>query len=77
MNMLISERPVLGIIGAVAGWVASVLSWIGYVTPLIGFAGAVFGLCAGYYTFRIKRAEWKRMNAYRKLMSNRDRLTED
>lgn len=58
---LIERRPSFGIVASVTGFVTSAISWLQQASIVIGFLGACFGLAAGFYTWRIKRAHWHRV----------------
>lgn len=60
MLMFLERRPGVGILASVSGLGASVVSWFQAASIVIGFVGAIFGLLAGYYTWRVKRQEWLR-----------------
>ncbi len=57
---LIERRPSVGIVASITGFSTSLLTLLQQASIVIGFVGACFGLCAGYYTFRIKRRHWER-----------------
>lgn len=61
MLMFLERRPGVGILASVSGLGASVVSWFQAASIVIGFCGAIFGLLAGYYTYRVKRQEWLRL----------------
>jgi hypothetical protein len=64
MNMLskyVEAKPALGIVASVSGFGASVLAVLQDLSIVLGFLGAVLGFAAGYYTWRIKREHWKRV----------------
>jgi membrane associated rhomboid family serine protease len=54
----IERRPGVGIFASVSGLLTSLTSLIQAVSIFIGLGGAIFGLLAGYYTFRIQRKKW-------------------
>ena len=61
-HRLISDRPSLGIVASMTGFTASLLALLAQLSVVIGFLGALFGLAAGYYTWRLKREHWRRMS---------------
>jgi len=56
---LIEQRPHVGIIASAGGFVTSLLSYMQEINILLGTVGAIFGIVAGYYTFRVKRRNWQ------------------
>ncbi len=60
----LEQRPQVGIVASVAGFGTSVVSWIQAASVAIGLAGAVFGLLAGYYTWRTSRAKYQKVLAH-------------
>lgn len=58
---LLERRPGVGIIASITGFSTSVITLMQQASIVIGFVGACFGLVAGYYTWRIKRAHWHRL----------------
>jgi ABC-type branched-subunit amino acid transport system permease subunit len=48
-------------IGLGGGSVA--LDALGWITPIVGLIGALLGVAAGWYTLRLKRAEFLRARA--------------
>lgn len=56
----IEKKPHFGILASLSGFGVSLLSLLHVATIVLGFGGAVFGLLAGYYTYRIKRHHWER-----------------
>lgn len=55
------QKPHWGIVASATGFGASFLTLLADASIIVGFAGAVFGCIAGYYTFRIKRSHWKKL----------------
>jgi len=60
LSDFIERKPHLGIIASVAGFASSFVSFLQAASVIIGFLGAVFGLLAGFYTWRIKRHQWQK-----------------
>lgn len=56
----LERRPGFGIVASLTGLGTSILSWLHAASVIVGFAGAVFGLLAGFYTWRVKKREWER-----------------
>lgn len=59
---LIERRPGMGILASLTGLSTSILAMLQQASIIISFCGACLALVAGYYTFRIKRAHWLRVN---------------
>jgi hypothetical protein len=59
----LERRPGFGIFASLTGLGTSILSWLHAASVVVGFAGAVFGLLAGFYTYRCKKREWERKSA--------------
>ena len=68
-HRLILDKPSLGIVASITGFTTSLLSLLTQLSVVIGFLGALFGLAAGYYTWRLKREHWHRLE--------RERLNEE
>lgn len=68
----LERRPALGIFASFSGFGASVLSALKIISIIAGAGGAVLGLVAGYYTLRIKRAHWQRMQSFYDRANNAD-----
>lgn len=67
LSKFVCDRPALGITASISGFGVSVLSFLQNAGIVIGFLGAVFGLLAGFYTWRIKKDHWDHLqNAHRK-----------
>jgi hypothetical protein len=56
---LLSDKPHLGILASMAGFSTAMLTWFHVITVAFGLVGAFFGAAAGFYTFLIKRKEWR------------------
>ena len=63
LSRWVCDRPALGIVASISGFGASLLALLSQLSVVLGFLGAVFGLAAGYYTYRIKRAHWKKIQS--------------
>ena len=61
-NQMICDRPSLGIVASITGFTTTLVSLLAQLSVVVGFLGAVFGLAAGYYTWRLKREHWRRMS---------------
>lgn len=61
LSRWIEARPSLGILTSFTGFGTAVLALMQYLSIFLGFLGAILGLVAGYYTLRIKREHWKRV----------------
>jgi hypothetical protein len=57
----LESKPHFGIVASLSGFFTSILAFMEDVSIILGFLGAVFGLLAGYYTWKIKREHWKRL----------------
>jgi hypothetical protein len=56
----LAAKPLVGVGTSIGtGILGTILTWIGVLTPLLGFVSVIFGLMAGYYTWRIQRRKWK------------------
>lgn len=64
---LIERRPGVGILASMAGFSTSFLGFLQEASIVIGFVGACFGLLAGYFTWRVKRAHWRRIKDHENL----------
>lgn len=64
LSRWIEAKPYFGIFASLSGFGASVLSFFQSASIVLGFVGAVFGLLAGYYTWRVKREHWKRIQSH-------------
>lgn len=60
ITTLLTEKPILGYIGAAGGAVSGLLTWLQILTPVVGFVAAVFGMVAGFFVMLIKAREWWR-----------------
>lgn len=58
LTTLLTEKPILGYIGAAGGAVSGLLTWLQILTPVVGFVAAVFGMVAGFFVMLIKIREW-------------------
>jgi hypothetical protein len=58
----LERRPGFGIIASITGLGTSVLSVLHAASIVLGCGGALFGLLAGFYTWRIKKLHWERLN---------------
>ena len=68
-NQMICDRPSLGIVASITGFTTALVSLLAQLSVVIGFLGALFGLAAGYYTWKLKREHWHRLE--------RERLNEE
>ena len=68
-HRLISDRPSLGIVASITGFTTTLVSLLAQLSVVVGFLGALFGLAAGYYTWKLKREHWHRLE--------RERLNEE
>jgi membrane associated rhomboid family serine protease len=63
IKVAIESRPELGWFGSILSLLFSGLAWFlehaGQIAQIIAIGGAVFGLLAGYYTWRIQRSAWR------------------
>ena len=64
-NQMICDRPSLGIVASMTGFTTALVSLLAQLSVVIGFLGALFGLAAGYYTYRLKREHWHRLERER------------
>ena len=64
-NQLICDRPSLGIVASMTGFTTALVSLLAQLSVVIGFLGALFGLAAGYYTWKLKREHWHRLERER------------
>jgi hypothetical protein len=60
-QVFIERRPVVGILASLTGFSTTIITLLQDASVVLGFLGAAFGLAAGYYTWRIKRAHWHRI----------------
>ena len=60
-NTWLESRPQIGIVASLSGFTASLLALFQDLSIILGFLGAIFGFVAGYYTWRVKREHWKRV----------------
>ena len=51
------------------GFTTALVSLLAQLSVVVGFLGALFGLAAGYYTWKLKREHWHRLE--------RERLNEE
>lgn len=70
LSKYVEAKPALGIVASISGFGASVMAFIKDASIVLGFLGAIFGLAAGYYTWRIKREHWKRIQDSHKPQSH-------
>lgn len=63
LGVILEQRPSAGILASFGGFGASVLAWLEQASVVVGFIGAVFGLAAGFYTWKIQRAKSRRVSA--------------
>ena len=68
-NRLILDKPSLGIVASITGFTTTLVSLLAQLSVVVGFLGALFGLAAGYYTWKLKREHWHRLE--------RERLNEE
>ena len=68
-HRLISNRPSLGIVASITGFMTTLVSLLAQLSVVVGFLGALVGLAAGYYTWKLKREHWHRLE--------RERLNEE
>ncbi len=61
LSKWIERRPEFGILASFSGFSVTLLTWLHAASVVFGFAGAVLGFVAGYYTFRIKKAQWDKV----------------
>lgn len=59
ITALLSDKPYIGVLAGMTSLLSAILAWLQVITVVFGFLGAVFGAAAGFYTFLIKRKEWK------------------
>lgn len=57
----LERRPHYGMLASATGFATALTSYLKIASPMLGLLGALFGLIAGYYTMRIKHAEWKKI----------------
>jgi len=57
----IERNPQWGIFASLTGLGTSILSALHAASIVLGFGGALFGVAAGFYTWRIKRLHWQRL----------------
>lgn len=62
LTALIERRPSVGILASMTGFAGSFMSFLQSASVLIGFIGACFGLLAGFYTWRIKKRHWDKVD---------------
>ena len=70
---IIERYPHVGIVASITGSFVSFVSFLQEASVLIGFIGACFGLLAGFYTWRIKKRHWDKVDRQDRL----DRDAED
>lgn len=56
---LLSDKPHIGILASMTGLFTAILSSLHIITIVFGLLGAIFGAAAGFYTFLIKKKEWR------------------
>jgi hypothetical protein len=61
-NSWLETRPSIGIVASLSGFTASLLAILQQISIILGLVGAIFGLLAGYYTWRVKREHWIRLS---------------
>ena len=61
-STIIERYPHVGILASISGFVGSFVSFLQSASVVIGFIGACFGLVAGFYTWRIKRRHWEKID---------------
>lgn len=66
LSKLVCDRPSLGITASISGFGVSLLTFLQNASIVLGFLGALFGLAAGYYTWRIKKDHWEHLQAANK-----------
>lgn len=65
ISQFLERRPGVGIFASFSGFGVSLTSLIHTGTLVLGFGGAIFGLLAGYYTYRIQKHKWEREQQHR------------
>jgi hypothetical protein len=71
----LERRPGLGIFASIAGFAGSLVSFLQTMSVFIGFVGAIFGLLAGFYTYRIQRRRWDAIDRATRQQNDRDDRT--